>query len=311
MANFSNSSSRNSMIERARSLADMDTTEFVDDSQWIRWLNIGMSELYDLMVTHFEDYFVKTYQFTTVADQEDYQLPADFYKSTGVDVDENGQKYTLQRYMNRERNRFQYDIYGPTYYGRLYLYRIIDDKIRLVPTPRGEQTIDLHYIPVFLPFSTQPGDNSTFFTGDLTGTRVITNTSVGVTTIEDGAQLANANLGPLPYVTFKQTAPVPLLYIASEHLNTGIVGQTFQLLTNSPINFDVPQGWEELAVLEAAIRAVNREESDSRPLMTQKEQVRQRIINAAADRDAGDPARVVDVSGRYVYGQLGGDLYGY
>lgn len=60
-----------------------------------------------------------------------------------------------------------------------------------------------------------------------------------------------------------------------------------------PISF--PGGWEDYAVLDAAIKALNKEESDVSALVQERNQMIARIEAAASNRDTGNPARVIDL----------------
>jgi hypothetical protein len=51
-------------------------------------------------------------------------------------------------------------------------------------------------------------------------------------------------------------------------------------------------GWEEFILVSAAIKAIVKEESDPSALMAQKGELKQRIIETAADRDIGKPSYV-------------------
>lgn len=57
-------------------------------------------------------------------------------------------------------------------------------------------------------------------------------------------------------------------------------------------------GWEEYVVVDCAIKALAKEESDPSVFMAQKAALIQRIEAAAENRDAGLPARVADVTRR-------------
>ena len=53
-------------------------------------------------------------------------------------------------------------------------------------------------------------------------------------------------------------------------------------------------GYEEYVVVDAAIKCLQKEESDVQMLMVQKQQLKERIENAAADRDPGEPTAITD-----------------
>lgn len=65
---------------------------------------------------------------------------------------------------------------------------------------------------------------------------------------------------------------------------------------------DGVNGWEEYLVVDAAIKALQKEESDVSVLLAQKALLQRRIESAATNRDAAEPARVVDVTVTDVYG---------
>lgn len=79
-----------------------------------------------------------------------------------------------------------------------------------------------------------------------------------------------------------------------------------KLVDDSDAYDDVNQ-YGEYVVVDAAIKCLAKEESDTRVLMSQKEALRQRIISMAANRDANEPASVSDVyaenSDAYIYGR--------
>jgi hypothetical protein len=70
--------------------------------------------------------------------------------------------------------------------------------------------------------------------------------------------------------------------------------------TTDVVSVAVPVGWEDFVALSMAIRLLVREESDASQLMSLKEAARQRIIACAAERDAGAPRHIADVTGRFL-----------
>jgi hypothetical protein len=79
-------------------------------------------------------------------------------------------------------------------------------------------------------------------------------------------------------------------------------GQTIQLwyvprlttLNTDTDTCDGISGWTEYIIIDAAIKMLQKEESDVSVLMTQKEAMIQRIKNAAENRDAANPSTVAD-----------------
>lgn len=75
---------------------------------------------------------------------------------------------------------------------------------------------------------------------------------------------------------------------------------------------DGVNGWEEFIVIDAAIKALQKEESDCSVLLMQKQAIVHRLESESQNRDAGSPARVVetrrDVGGYGYAGLWQGDL---
>lgn len=66
-------------------------------------------------------------------------------------------------------------------------------------------------------------------------------------------------------------------------------------LVNDVDSYDDVNGFAEYVVVDAAIKMLQKEESDVSVLIGQKESLRQRITAMAANRDANEPASVTDV----------------
>lgn len=67
---------------------------------------------------------------------------------------------------------------------------------------------------------------------------------------------------------------------------------------------DGVNGWEEYLVVDGAIKCMQKEESDCRVLMAQKDALVRRINAAAANRDAGEPTTVADTRRDYDDGSV-------
>lgn len=116
----------------------MEGSTFVGDTELAEYINQAMAELHNLLVTTYEDYYVKdpppTY--TLPADNPG-DLPGDFYKCLGVDFTVGGRTHTLKPYMFNERN-------VPT--GDLF-YRIQGTEIRFLTETPTAGTATLWYVP--------------------------------------------------------------------------------------------------------------------------------------------------------------------
>lgn len=79
-------------------------------------------------------------------------------------------------------------------------------------------------------------------------------------------------------------------------------------LVNDTDTFEGVSGWEEYVIIDAAIKALTKEESDISVLGAQKAAMEARLTAMAEDRDAGAPARVADT--RSHMGSPYGDPFG-
>lgn len=148
--------------------ADRVNSQFVTLPEWNSYINQAMFELYDLLITAYEDYFVATpAQFVTNGSTYLYPLPdgalsftdpsgspyiaQPFYKLLGVDLGLNSANnawVTVGKFNFIDRNRFVYPNTASTIYGVFNLqYRMMGSNIEFIPTPSGNQPIRLWYIP--------------------------------------------------------------------------------------------------------------------------------------------------------------------
>jgi hypothetical protein len=83
-----------------RQRADQENSQFVTDEELRQYINRGYAELYDLLVTNAtsEDYFLNSSTVTLVSGTQTYDLPADFYKLRGVDLNMGSDTFPLRRY---------------------------------------------------------------------------------------------------------------------------------------------------------------------------------------------------------------------
>lgn len=154
----------------AQQRADRVNSNFVTKSEWNNYINQAMFELYDLLVTIYEDYFIATpIQFTTNGVLFQFPLPDGIitynnginpnttlvapalYKLTGVDLALNNATnayVTVNKFNFIDRNRFVYPNTASTIYGVFNMqYRMLGSNIEFIPTPTAGQQIRLWYIP--------------------------------------------------------------------------------------------------------------------------------------------------------------------
>ena len=137
------------LIERTRSRANMESTQFVTDAEIVSWLNNAHFSLYDMIVNAHEGYFASTHSFDFVSGTDEYILPDNFYKALGVDMKiDNDRVISLKRFQFNERNKYRTTIYAPSVPASIYLYSIQDDHVKFIPVPREARTCTLWFVPV-------------------------------------------------------------------------------------------------------------------------------------------------------------------
>jgi len=95
--------------------------------------------------------------------------------------------------------------------------------------------------------------------------------------------------------------------IANQVIQLWYIPRPKVLMADSDI-LDGISGWDEYVVIDAAIKAMQKEESDITVLAAQKMAMEQRIRAAASNRDAGMPEQVTDVmNGISGYGNMMSD----
>jgi hypothetical protein len=158
---------------RARQTADRVGSQFVTDSELNFMIRQSEYELYDILMTSYEDWFATSY-FTIQTDGQtaNYPVPngvtnylggnytgtsgtpaAAFYKLAGMDLNVNTSiltpsRVTLLRFNFIERNRYVYPNSTSTIYGVYNMrYRLMGNQINIIPTPAGNQTLIAWYSP--------------------------------------------------------------------------------------------------------------------------------------------------------------------
>lgn len=318
----------------AKQRADMVNSTFITDGEWNSMITRSQQELYDLLVQKFGDYYFVADPFDITADgtNEKYTLPTDFFKLLGVNyiANNNPNGYiTLRPFNFAERNRFAFpalnavsSVWNPP------KYQLNGNKIWFRPLPSGGQQFQVLYVPR-IPLATDIGsitlnDISAGAQLDLTVTVTqpdLTVTAsclavdgtpggndqfqVGVTDSETATNLA-ASLTALFYnqtqLSFAATANNNTVNISLGLLGTvtwtsdgGAGAMVLSPLTGFDNLIDGVNGWEEYIIVDAALKAIEKEESDPSALMSDKGSLIQRIEAAAENRDAGMSATVSDV----------------
>lgn len=158
---------------RSQQTADRVNSSFISNSEWNSFLRLAEYELYDILLTSYEDYFASSMAFIpTNGTLANYPLPDGvtnylggsyggtsgapapaFYKLAGVDLNVNTSTVTpsrvsLLRFDFIKRNSYIYPNSTSTIYGVYNMrYRLMGNNINIIPTPAGGQNLLLWYSP--------------------------------------------------------------------------------------------------------------------------------------------------------------------
>lgn len=156
---------------RSQQTADRVNSDFVTTSEWNAFLRLAMYELYDLLITSYEDLFSDQYVFiNTNGTTQNYPIPDGatnflggtypdssgdpaeaFYKLIGMDLGintSNNAWVTLLKFDFIERNKYVYPNSTSTIYGVYNMrYRLMGNRVNIIPTPAGNQQIRMWYAP--------------------------------------------------------------------------------------------------------------------------------------------------------------------
>lgn len=156
---------------RAQQTADRVNSNFVTTTEWNSFIRLAMYELYDILITAYEDLFASSYAFiNTNGTTQNYPIPNGYnnylggtyggvsgapakalYKLAGMDLGintSNNAWVTLLKFDFIERNKYVYPNSTSTIYGVYNMrYRLMGDFINIIPTPAGNQQVRVWYSP--------------------------------------------------------------------------------------------------------------------------------------------------------------------
>lgn len=302
-----------------RQRADMVNSTFISDAELNSYINASYYELYDLLVQKYgNDYYMKEYSFQLQGNVSRYDLPDDFFKLLGVDLEISSGPdgyVSLRPFTLAERNRYS-TANVQTWIGVTNLrYRISGNKLWFTPSPQTGQTIRIWYVPRL----SQLVDQTTLTVADPIAGDFIT---IGSTTLTAGSQwtiaagnniataasiAAAINAASIVDVSATSNgAVVTLVQDDAVDLALAVGGSTplgastrlqfsSSTLSNGSQVADGISGWLEYVVTDVGIKMLQKEESDTSVLQLQKQALIRRIEAAAENRDAGSPATIADV----------------
>lgn len=298
---------------QAQERADQLNSTFLAVSEWNRNIMGSYKELYDLLIAAYgTDYYVNTpVTFATDGTSQLYALPDGtttftngitgatltppaFYKLLGIDLQISpgsvGSYVTIRPFNFADRNRYAVPNFQ-SFYGVTNLrYRLNGNNLWLTPIPSANQTIQIWYIP-------RPSDiQAEVICGLTSGSTTVTctDTSNLLTGMYVQAPGSLSLLNGLPSTTTISSITTNTSFVVSAAPTVTQANALVRAWKDST-TVDGVSGWEEYIILDAALKAMGKEESDPSLMAQQKLMMKQRLIDMAANRDAGNPATVADV----------------
>lgn len=140
---------------QARQRADQENSNFISDSELDSYINASTAELRDIIVSAYGgDYNLENVTFATTGSTESYDLPSDFYKLRGVDVNDTTNLsatdgwHVLKPFTFEERNDGDINWSRRSGFLDFSRYRLVGNQIRFSPIPQTERAVRLWYISV-------------------------------------------------------------------------------------------------------------------------------------------------------------------
>ena len=303
------------IIEQIRERADLNSSQFITDTELTTYINYSLGELYGLLINAFGgDYFATSVRRTVSGTELTSPLPDDLYKVLGIDLQlspyPSNNRITLQPYNFNERNRANaINMSGyATQYATNYRYNIFNQTVQMQPPAVGALELNIWYVPTAPQFTT----NTTGVTAPTTAVQL----SNGLLKIADpqlfrvGDTINRINsfgnsIAPTWYVIVASPAEIvlsltsggPAANLGGFFLEAGgetIVNPNLSYLQTFVNNTNL-QNWLEYVIVDVVIKCKAKEETDPSMFVRAKSLLTERIRNEAQNRDIGSPASVSDV----------------
>lgn len=141
---------RADMLKYTLGVADL--SDFLNEAMFTYAVNHELAALWDHLVTSYEDYAIKKDFVDLKANQEEYNLPADFYKIRKVfPVLSNGRSWALKRFDMEEIGSETSAILIIGTEVRQLRYRVMGNRLYFHPEPSGPATVEVWYVPQYQP----------------------------------------------------------------------------------------------------------------------------------------------------------------
>lgn len=135
-----------------RDQSEMIHTDYIGQTEIRRYINLSLKELYALLVTVYQDYYVTSGNLSFAANEESKALPTGATKVLGVDAQVTSSPsswVTLNKFQFGQRNQFAYpQSLGQVSQGWSNIrYQVRGDSIYLSPLPANATVLKVWYIP--------------------------------------------------------------------------------------------------------------------------------------------------------------------
>jgi len=136
----------------ARQKANMENSTFISEPELKDYINQSFAELYDILVSRFEDYFSKQVEFTIPSGSNSYSLPSDLYKVRGLDFKINQNDYiTVRKFSFEDRNKISRNTTRSIRGYSDRIYRVMGSLLTVLPDDASPGTYKLWYVPRYTP----------------------------------------------------------------------------------------------------------------------------------------------------------------
>lgn len=125
---------------KAIAWADMENSDFISPGDWILFIDSAYKELYDLLVSKFEDWFTdEPVPFTVAAGTNTHTLGSDFFKVRAIDRDMGGGNFKEVSTFNfSDRNQGAAEV----------RYRLVKNKLVFKPDTLAPGDYQIWQVPV-------------------------------------------------------------------------------------------------------------------------------------------------------------------
>lgn len=300
-----------------RQRADMVNSAFVTDFEVDRAILQSCAQLYDEMCSTGEDYFIKYvdipaqnggfYDFALYTASDGHKA-TDVYQVRGVDaVYSDNCTVNLPRFNWEERN-----IYAATPaltpYFPIIAYRVLmnpttgNDAIQLIPdNSNGASKLRIWYYPnpknsAYMASIVHPKGSPIVVLTPGTYYNVAVHGGNGAGMEATVVVDASGNITSVDVTSYESGYTNEFTYEFNPNVLYAGSPKVYLVGLMSICQVDGRSGWEEWTVVDAAIKLLAKEESDTSQLEREAARIWARIMKSMANRDAGQAKRITDVS---------------